>query len=95
MRERFRKGWANNNFHNTKTHRYWKSNFIFTATIVTESYQSKYIYVLLYCNNSIQLFIIYVLSQQPEGQLQTQHSVDTSSYIIDKHKLQASTGWRK
>jgi hypothetical protein len=26
--------------------------------------------------NSIQLFIIYVLSQQPQGQLQAQHSVD-------------------
>jgi hypothetical protein len=27
-------------------------------------------------NNSIQFFIIYVLSQQLQGQLQTQHSVD-------------------
>jgi hypothetical protein len=46
-------------------------------------------------NNSIQLFIIYVASQQPKGQLQTQHSLDTGNYIIDKHKLQASTGGRK
>jgi hypothetical protein len=35
-------------------------------------------------NNSIQFFIIYVLSQQPQGELQTQHSVDKSSYIRDK-----------
>jgi hypothetical protein len=27
-------------------------------------------------NNSIQFFIIYVPSQQPQGQLQAQHSVD-------------------
>jgi hypothetical protein len=46
---------------------------------------------------SIQFFIIYVPSQQLQGQLQTQHSVDTSIYIMDKHnikskdKLQAST----
>jgi hypothetical protein len=35
-------------------------------------------------NNSIQFFIIYVLSQQPKGQLQTQHSLDTGNYIIYK-----------
>jgi hypothetical protein len=29
-----------------------------------------------WCNNSIQFFIIYVPSQQPQGQLQAQHSVD-------------------
>jgi hypothetical protein len=40
-----------------------------------------------------------VPSQQPKGQLQTQHSVETGNYIINKHnikkdtdKLQASTG---
>jgi cell division protein FtsL len=31
----------------------------------------------------IQFFIIYVPSQQLQGQLQTQHSVDTGNYIID------------
>jgi hypothetical protein len=30
-------------------------------------------------NNSIQFFIIYVPSQQPQGQLQAQHSVDTDT----------------
>jgi hypothetical protein len=37
-------------------------------------------------NNSIQFFIIYVQSQQPQGQLQAQHSVDKCSYILDKKK---------
>jgi hypothetical protein len=34
-------------------------------------------------NNSIQFFIIYVPSQQPNGQLQTQHSLDAGNYIIE------------
>jgi hypothetical protein len=34
-------------------------------------------------------------SQQPKGQLQKQHSLDTGNYIIDKPKLEASTGGRK
>jgi hypothetical protein len=34
----------------------------------------------------IQFFIIYVLGQQPNGQLQTQHSLDAGIYIVDKHK---------
>jgi hypothetical protein len=55
---------------------------------------------MLNCNydNSIQFFIIYVPSQQLQGQLQTEHSVriDKSNYIVDKNnkvkeKLQAST----
>jgi hypothetical protein len=38
--------------------------------------------------------------KQPKGQLQTQQSVETDNYIIDKQnikqdKLQASTGARK
>jgi hypothetical protein len=39
----------------------------------------------------IQFFFIYVLSQQLQGQLQTQHSVDTSSYILDKHNIKSKT----
>jgi hypothetical protein len=36
----------------------------------------------------IQFFnIIYVPSQQPQGQLQAQHSVDTDNYIMDKHNI--------
>jgi hypothetical protein len=42
-------------------------------------------------NNSIQFFIIYVSSQQLQGQLQTQHSVDTSNYIMDKHNIKSKT----
>jgi hypothetical protein len=38
-------------------------------------------------NNSVQFFIIYVPNQQPQGQLQTQHSVDKSSYILVKHNI--------
>jgi hypothetical protein len=34
-------------------------------------------------NNSIQFFIIYVPSQQLQGQLQTQHSVDKGNHIMD------------
>jgi hypothetical protein len=51
----------------------------------------------------IQFFIIYVPSQQLQGQLQMQHSVDTGNHVKDKHeirvktrgKLQTSTGERK
>jgi hypothetical protein len=44
----------------------------------------------------IQFFIIYVPSQQLQGQLQTQYSVDRSNYIMGKHNRQI-TGkhWRK
>jgi hypothetical protein len=38
----------------------------------------------------IQFFIIYVLSQQLQSQLQTQHSVDTSSYIMDIHNIKTN-----
>jgi hypothetical protein len=34
----------------------------------------------------IQIFIIYVPSQQLQDHLQTQHSVDTSNYFTEKHK---------
>jgi hypothetical protein len=39
----------------------------------------------------IQFIIIYVLFQQLQGQLQTQHSVDTSNYIMDKHNIKSKT----
>jgi hypothetical protein len=38
-----------------------------------------------------QFFIIYVPSLQPQGQLQTQRSVDTSNYIMDKHNIKSKT----
>jgi hypothetical protein len=37
--------------------------------------------------NSIQFFIIYVLSQQPQDLLQTQHSVKKSNYMLDKNNI--------
>jgi hypothetical protein len=42
-------------------------------------------------NNSIQFFIIFVPSQQPQGQLQAQHSVNTDNYIMDKHNIKSRT----
>jgi hypothetical protein len=43
-------------------------------------------------NNSIQFYrpIIYVPSQ-----LQTQHSVDTGNYIMDKHNIKSKINYRK
>jgi hypothetical protein len=40
------------------------------------------------------LFIIYVPCQQLQDQLQTQHSVDTSNYIIDSHNIKSKTNYR-
>jgi hypothetical protein len=37
-------------------------------------------------NNSVQFFIIYVPSQQPNGQLQTQHNLNAGIYIVEKKK---------
>jgi hypothetical protein len=39
---------------------------------------------------SVQFFIIYVPSQQLQGQLQTQHSVDTGNYIKDKRNIKTT-----
>jgi hypothetical protein len=36
-----------------------------------------------------------VPSQQLQGQLQTQHSVDTSNYIMDKHNIKSKTNYRQ
>jgi hypothetical protein len=44
--------------------------------------------------NSIQFFIIYVPSQQLQGHLQTQQSVDTSNYIMGKHNLKSKSNER-
>jgi cyclophilin family peptidyl-prolyl cis-trans isomerase len=46
-------------------------------------------------NNSAQFFITYVTGQQPQGQLQTQHSVDTGNYIKDKHNIKTTTNYRR
>jgi hypothetical protein len=34
-------------------------------------------------------------SQQPQGQLQTQHSVDESIYIMDNHNIKSKSNYRQ
>jgi hypothetical protein len=46
-------------------------------------------------NNSIQFFIIYVTGQQLQDQLQTQHSVDTSNYIMEQYNIKSKTNYRQ
>jgi hypothetical protein len=36
-----------------------------------------------------------VPSQQPQGQLQTQHSVDTSNYIMEQYNIKSKTCYRQ
>jgi hypothetical protein len=45
-------------------------------------------------NNSIQFFIIYVPSQQPQGQLQAQHSVGTNNNIMSKPNIKSKSNER-
>jgi hypothetical protein len=46
---------------------------------------------ILYISFTIQFFIMYMQSQQLQGQLQTPRSVDTSNYIMDKHNIKTTT----
>jgi hypothetical protein len=46
-------------------------------------------------NNSVQFFIIYVPSQQPQGQLQTLRTVDTGNYIMDKYNMKSKINYRQ
>jgi hypothetical protein len=50
--------------------------------------------IIIQCN-SIQFFIIYVPSPQPQGQLETRHSVDTSNYIMGKYYIKSKTNYRQ
>jgi hypothetical protein len=43
----------------------------------------------------IQLFTIYVPSQQLKGQLQTQHSADTSNYIMEQYNIKPKRNYRQ
>jgi hypothetical protein len=43
----------------------------------------------------IQFFIIYVPSQQLQGQLQTHHRVNTGNYIMDKHNIKSKINYRQ
>jgi hypothetical protein len=53
---------------------------------MTQIWITSWLKILRYFvkNNSIQFFIIYVPSQQPNGQLQTQHNLNAGIYIIEK-----------
>jgi hypothetical protein len=42
----------------------------------------------------IQFFVIYVPSQKPQGQLQTQHSVHNSNHIMDKQNIKSEDNCR-
>jgi hypothetical protein len=56
--------------------------YSFTHSLLTRGLKPRS-YLLLF--NSIQFFIIYVPSQQLQGQLQTQHSVDTIIMIVKQY----------
>jgi hypothetical protein len=62
-------------------------------TLAAEAHPTKEINRLN--NNPIQIFIIYVPSQQLQGQLQTQRSVDTGNYIMDKHNIKPKINYMK
>jgi hypothetical protein len=40
-------------------------------------------------------FLLFMPSHQLQGQLQTQHSVDTRKYIMDKHNIKSKTNYRQ
>jgi hypothetical protein len=42
----------------------------------------------------IYFFIIYEPNQQLQGQLQTQHSVYTGNYVMDKHNMKSKANYR-
>jgi hypothetical protein len=43
----------------------------------------------------MQLFIIHAESQQLQGQLQAQHSVDTSNYITEQCNIKSKANYRQ
>jgi chromosomal replication initiation ATPase DnaA len=45
-------------------------------------------------NNYIQIYFIYVPTQQLQGQLQTQYSADIHNYIMDKHNIKSRINFR-
>jgi hypothetical protein len=46
-------------------------------------------------NSPVQFLFIYVPSQQLQGQLQTQHSVDTSNYIMEQYNIKSKANYRQ
>jgi hypothetical protein len=58
--------------------------------IVVYVYESQVISIQF----QFQFFVIYVPSQQLQGQLQTQQSVDASNYIMGEHNLKSKANER-
>jgi hypothetical protein len=50
--------------------------------------------IIFHVFNSIQLFIVYAPSQQPQVQLQTQHSAVIGHYIMDKYNINSRVNYR-
>jgi hypothetical protein len=71
------------------------SDLFLTSVFVIRGNTSRDIHWIHNISNSIQFFIIYVLSQQLQGQLQTQHSVDTGNYIIDQYNIKTKVYYRQ
>jgi hypothetical protein len=63
-----------------------KTDKVIAKSIILPEIKHKLVIIMI-----TQFFIIYVLSQQPQGQLQTQHSVDRSSYILNKHNIKSKS----
>jgi hypothetical protein len=59
------------------------------------SNRGSFSFLILIQFNSIQFFIIYVPSQQLQGQLQTQHRVDTGNYIMEQYNIKSKINCRQ
>jgi hypothetical protein len=73
--------------------RYMEINIIHYGTIdfVLENKTKRRMMIMMMMIQSVQFFIICVPSQQLQGQLQTQHSIDTSNYIMRKHNINSKS----
>jgi hypothetical protein len=71
---------------NSNTYEILIHHYPCTSTVCKPDYKT-----IKASNKIIQFFIIYVPSQQPQGQLQTQNSVDKSNYFMNKHDIKSKT----
>jgi hypothetical protein len=66
---------------------------------LNNSEDMNFLSIWRWCNDMIysiiQLFIIYVASQQLQGKLQTQHSTVIGNYILDKHNIKWMINYKK
>jgi hypothetical protein len=79
-----------------------RHKFTIQAALLDNKFKTTHdywFYVHSSCTNyhtyKFKFFIIYVLSQQSQGQLQTQHSVDTGNCIMDKNNIKSKTNYRQ